>query len=139
MADLHEAGPHHLRLAAERVGVLDLLAMDVRLADLALLAQQVAVGGGRGDLGGVARTACSRASKGTRLPSAASTDKAPATTAAAKRSSARNSPSSARAVGLCPVQQGQPFLGGQGDRFDAGDFCPQQYVRVKEQPPPLNE
>ena len=48
-----EARPHHLRLAAERIGVLDLLAMDVRLADLARLAQQVAVGGGRGDLGGV--------------------------------------------------------------------------------------
>ena len=50
MANLREARAHHLRLAAERIRILHALAADVRLADFALFAQQMAVSLGGGDL-----------------------------------------------------------------------------------------
>lgn len=54
MADLRQAGAHHLRLATQRVGVLDLAAIDVRMADFAVFGQQVAVYRGHVDLAGLA-------------------------------------------------------------------------------------
>ncbi len=60
---------------------------------------------------GCPRTSCMRASNGESLPFNASTDMAPATTAAANRSSAPNSPASASAVDTCvPLIKARPSL-----------------------------
>ena len=53
MAQVVEAGPHHLRLAADRVGVLHPVAVEVRGADLAA-AHQVPEHAGDRDLALVA-------------------------------------------------------------------------------------
>ncbi len=50
LTDLGQAGPHHLGLAAQRVGILHLLAIVVGHADLAAIHQQLAIAGGGIDL-----------------------------------------------------------------------------------------
>ena len=50
LAQLGQCRTHHLRLAAQAVGVLHLAAFGMRQADFALLAQEVAVNGGGIDL-----------------------------------------------------------------------------------------
>ena len=50
LANLRQARPHHLRLAAQRIWVLHLFAVGVGLADIALFVQQMAICGGRVDL-----------------------------------------------------------------------------------------
>ncbi|MCY1401799.1 hypothetical protein D9M71_169230 [compost metagenome] len=50
LAELGQAGPHDLRLAAQGVGILDLIAVLVRVGNFAALAEQMTVGGSGIDL-----------------------------------------------------------------------------------------
>ena len=106
-----ERGAHHLRLAAEAVGVLDPAAFDVAGQDFAAF-EQPGDRGGDADLARAGRAAAEmRGSNGLAMPLSASTDSAPAAIAAANTRSPWNNASSASAVaGLGAVDQREAFL-----------------------------
>ena len=111
MAQLVEAGADDLRLAAQAVRILDAVARRMRRANRAPF-EQPAIDGGGIRLPRWPRSAWMRASNGTSLARHASTDIAPATTAAASARSAANSPPSASAVDTCvPLRSASPSFG----------------------------
>jgi hypothetical protein len=121
MAQLVQAGAHHLRLAAQAVRVLHaVVASVVRLADGAA-GQQAAVVLRHVDLAGLAAQAWMRGSNGPSLPRAASTVSAPITSAASSTGSKLNSACSASAVLVCvPLISARPSLAASTSGRDAG-------------------
>ena len=111
VADQVERRAHHLRLAAEAVGVLHPVAIVVAVADGAPPSRPRSTAA-TSICPGWPRAAWMRASKGTSLPFSASVDSAPATSAAPKMRSAVNRTSSAIAVETwVPLISASPSFG----------------------------
>ncbi|MNS98627.1 hypothetical protein D3C72_1329990 [compost metagenome] len=121
VADLRQAGAHHLGLAAQGVRVLHLFAIGVRMAHFAVLAQQVAIDAGHGDLARLAARGVDACIEGH-----ARTQHGFHAEAAAHQPGRHHVfgvEQAAQGVGrghLRTVQQRQPFLGRQRQRHQAG-------------------
>ena len=125
VADLRQAGAHHLRLAAEGIGVLDLLAVFVRVADFARLAQQVAIGGGGGDLAGMAADGVQRGEEGHAAGQRGLDRQRPGHRGRGIHVLRKKKPFEGQGGrGLRAVQQGQALLGPERDGRESGDFQP---------------
>ena len=112
LAQQVERGAHHLRLAAEAVGVLDLAAAAVAGEDRAAFEQSGDLGGDADLAGLAAQRRDARVERLGRCPSSASTDNAPAARAAANTRSPMNKASSAIAVeAWVPLISARPSLG----------------------------
>ena len=120
MRHLVEAGAHHLRLAAQAVRILHLLAVAVRVAQRAAR-QPVAVARRHGALAFWPRTAWMRSSKGVSEPLAASTVIAPTASAASNTRSSAARRAGASAVEACvPLSSARPLRGAEHERLQPG-------------------
>ncbi|MNE39047.1 hypothetical protein D3C80_1329750 [compost metagenome] len=121
LAELGQAGPHHLRLATQGVWILDLIAVLVGVGNFATLTQQVPIGTGGIDLAALATGSMNTRIEWRTRAQYGFDGQAAAGQGASEQVLAFEQPAQGECGGnLGTVEQRQPFLGRQGQGLQTG-------------------